>query len=233
MKKCNTCCFNFDQKRPNSAWTYSRRKAWKITFMSLHLSKPAEWSWMLFGKGLRAMKKAKKWPTRLDLWMCTTASHIACESTRVFLAAQSSFPVGMQPLHLMVGLLWETPVQHKHACMQSTVNLKSNRTPITAPCVPAHRRDWMDDTDEELYRLKASKPHCNNHPCRSGCLQQWFQQFPQLFSRCSIKIADYHFKLAVWAFCKLKTATNPTIKIKSTFLTILCFQRENVLVFIF
>lgn len=120
-----------------------------------------------------------------------------------------------------------------HACMQSTVNLKSNRTPITAPCVPAHRRDWMDDTDEELYRLKASKPHCNNHPCRSGCLQQWFQQFPQLFSRCSIKIADYHFKLAVWAFCKLKTATNPTIKIKSTFLTILCFQRENVLVFIF
>lgn len=117
--------------------------------------------------------------------------------------------------------------------MQSTVNLKSNRTPITAPCVPAHRRDWMDDTDEELYRLKASKPHCNNHPCRSGCLQQWFQQFPQLFSRCSIKIADYHFKLAVWAFCKLKTATNPTIKIKSTFLTILCFQRENVLFFIF
>lgn len=117
--------------------------------------------------------------------------------------------------------------------MQSTVNLKSNRTPITTPCVPAHRRDWMDDTDEELYRLKASKPHCNNHPCRSGCLQQWFQQFPQLFSRCSIKIADYHFKLAVWAFCKLKTATNPAIKIKSTFLTILCFQRKNVLVFIF
>lgn len=76
---------------------------------------------MLFGKGLHAMKKAKKWQTGLDLCMCTTARHTACESTRVFLVDQSSFPVGMQLLQLMVGLLCERHLcnTHMHACMHA------------------------------------------------------------------------------------------------------------------
>lgn len=112
--------------------------------MSLHLSKPAEWSWMLFGKGLRAMKKAKKWQTRLDLWMCTTASHIACESnTRVFgwpvqLPSRNAAP----PSHGWAAV-WETPVQHKHACMHACKALYTWR--VTEPPL---QRPVSQHTDE-------------------------------------------------------------------------------------
>lgn len=158
---------------------------------SLHLSNPAEWWWILFGDGLRVLKKPKKRQIRPGMY-----DSVAC-STRMCVCEcgtdLSSLAVGMQPLKLMVGQLCERHLcptcpqyTHTEACKVHWKSAPMLGLMAKPPCpVSPHTFQWIMDQDRNHFGLWVRKsiefmgdstPPLHSHPCRSVRLHQWVQK---------------------------------------------------------
>lgn len=63
-----------------------------IKSTSLHLSNPAEWWWILFGDGLRVLKKVKKWVQAcMCVWQHESTCMYVCVGGQTYPACSSSW----------------------------------------------------------------------------------------------------------------------------------------------
>lgn len=171
-----------------------------IKSVSLHLSNPAEWWWILFGVGLRVLKKVKVWQTRPGMYVLMTAWHVVWEYMYVCdwpiqLAGRNAAP----PAHGWAAV-WETPVSHMPSTDTYKVHWKS--APILVVMALQYLSRSASPTHITMDNGRGqgplsgggcngygwghawtlwetahhSKPTLHNHPCRSVCLHQSLQQ---------------------------------------------------------